>query len=160
MFTRSLATCGALFTFSCVSGDSFDLIKKFTVQEYIARAESIPSSTNTPKSFKIQTSFKINRAMSESKKYNLVVIGGGSAGLACALEARQLGLSVALVNYVKPSEFGSKWGLGGTCLNVGCIPKFFYHMTADQKRKNLMRRVMGLESPLSTLDWEKMSTGI
>ena len=59
--------------------------------------------------------------------FDLVVIGGGTAGLSCAFEAKKLGLNVAIVNYVSPTQFGTTWGIGGTCLNVGCIPKFFYH---------------------------------
>lgn len=42
--------------------------------------------------------------------FDLVVIGGGSAGMACAIEAKSLGLQVAIVNYVEPSPLGSKWG--------------------------------------------------
>ena len=30
-----------------------------------------------------------------------------------------------------PSTQGTKWGLGGTCVNVGCIPKKLFHMTAQ-----------------------------
>jgi dihydrolipoamide dehydrogenase len=45
--------------------------------------------------------------------YDVVVLGGGSGGYACALRAAQLGLSVALVERDK---------LGGTCLHRGCIP--------------------------------------
>ena len=59
--------------------------------------------------------------------YDLVVIGGGSGGLACAKEAAGLGARVALFDYVKPSPQGAKWGLGGTCVNVGCIPKKLCH---------------------------------
>jgi dihydrolipoamide dehydrogenase len=45
--------------------------------------------------------------------FDLVVLGAGSGGYACALRAAELGLSVALVE---------KGKLGGTCLHVGCIP--------------------------------------
>ena len=45
--------------------------------------------------------------------FDIVVLGAGSGGYACALRAAQLGLSVALVE---------KHRLGGTCLHVGCIP--------------------------------------
>jgi len=55
--------------------------------------------------------------------YDYVVIGGGSGGLASAKEAAELGAKVAIFDYVKPTSHGTKWGLGGTCVNVGCIPK-------------------------------------
>lgn len=45
--------------------------------------------------------------------YDLVILGGGSGGYACALRAAQLGLSVALIEQDK---------VGGTCLHYGCIP--------------------------------------
>ncbi len=46
-------------------------------------------------------------------EFDVVVLGAGSGGYACALRAAQLGLSVALVEKDK---------LGGTCLHAGCIP--------------------------------------
>src|SRR4051794_36493359 len=45
--------------------------------------------------------------------YDVVILGGGSGGYACALRSAELGLSVALVE---------KGRLGGTCLHQGCIP--------------------------------------
>ena len=45
--------------------------------------------------------------------FDIVILGGGSGGYACALRAAELGLSVALVE---------KGKLGGTCLHMGCIP--------------------------------------
>ncbi|GLG99058.1 Thioredoxin reductase 1, mitochondrial [Gryllus bimaculatus] len=70
------------------------------------------------------------KAKEQSSKYDLVVIGGGSGGLACAKEAAHLGAKVAVLDYVTPSPRGSKWGLGGTCVNVGCIPKKLMHHAA------------------------------
>nr|XP_023026181.1 thioredoxin reductase 1, mitochondrial isoform X1 [Leptinotarsa decemlineata] len=65
-----------------------------------------------------------------SYEYDLVVIGGGSGGLSAAKEATNLGAKVAVLDYVTPSPRGSKWGLGGTCVNVGCIPKKLMHQAA------------------------------
>src|SRR5579883_2028385 len=48
-----------------------------------------------------------------ARRYNLVVIGGGTAGLVCAAAAAGLGAQVALVE---------RDLLGGDCLNVGCVP--------------------------------------
>jgi len=50
--------------------------------------------------------------------YDLVVIGGGSGGMATAKEAASLGARVACLDFVKPSPHGTSWGLGGTCVNV------------------------------------------
>lgn len=62
--------------------------------------------------------------------FDLAVIGGGSGGLAAAKEAAMLGKKVTLFDFVKPSEAGTTWGLGGTCVNVGCIPKKLMHKAA------------------------------
>ena len=48
-----------------------------------------------------------------TKIYDLIVIGGGPAGYVAAIRAQQLGLSTLVIE---------KEHLGGTCLNVGCIP--------------------------------------
>ena len=62
--------------------------------------------------------------------FDLIVIGGGSGGLACSKAAAMLGAKVAVLDFVKPSPKGTSWGLGGTCVNVGCIPKKLMHQAA------------------------------
>ena len=42
----------------------------------------------------------------------------------------ELGARVAVLDFVKPSPAGTTWGLGGTCVNVGCIPKKLFHTAA------------------------------
>jgi dihydrolipoamide dehydrogenase len=62
--------------------------------------------------------------------YDLVILGGGSGGYACAFRAAELGLSVALIEKDK---------LGGTCLHRGCIPtKALLHAAevADSARES------------------------
>jgi dihydrolipoyl dehydrogenase len=61
--------------------------------------------------------------------FDVLILGAGSGGYACALRAAQLGLKVGLVE---------KGNLGGTCLHVGCIPtKALLHAAevADQTRE-------------------------
>ena len=67
---------------------------------------------------------------SYDKVYDLAVIGGGSGGLATAFEANEHGLDVIVIDYVEESLHKTKWGLGGTCVNVGCIPKKLMHQAA------------------------------
>ena len=62
--------------------------------------------------------------------YDLAVVGGGSGGMAAAKKAAELGQSVALFDFVKPSTQGTTWGFGGTCVNVGCVPKKLMHYAA------------------------------
>lgn len=65
-----------------------------------------------------------------SAHYDMLVIGGGSGGLSCSKRAAQLGKKVAVCDFVKPSPVGTTWKLGGTCVNVGCIPKKLMHQAA------------------------------
>ncbi|XP_069788699.1 thioredoxin reductase 2, tandem duplicate 2 isoform X2 [Narcine bancroftii] len=67
------------------------------------------------------------RGLTGKHDYDLLVIGGGSGGLACSKEAAQYDKKVAVLDYVEPSPKGTRWGLGGTCVNVGCIPKKLMH---------------------------------
>jgi dihydrolipoamide dehydrogenase len=55
-----------------------------------------------------------------SKKFDVVVIGGGPAGYVAAIRCAQLGLSTACIDKWLNKE--NKPVFGGTCLNVGCIP--------------------------------------
>ena len=49
-----------------------------------------------------------------AESYDVIVIGGGPGGYVCAIRAAQLGLRTACVE--------KRATLGGTCLNIGCIP--------------------------------------
>jgi dihydrolipoamide dehydrogenase len=53
-------------------------------------------------------------------QFDVIVIGGGPAGYICAIRAAQLGLKTACIDAFKGKD--GKQALGGTCLNVGCIP--------------------------------------
>ena len=61
---------------------------------------------------------------SKSMSYDVVVIGAGPGGYVCAFRAAQLGLKVALIE--------KRATLGGTCLNVGCIPSKALLHTSEQ----------------------------
>src|SRR6478735_8403500 len=76
-------------------------------------------------------------------QFDVVVLGAGSGGYACALRAAQLGLSVALVEKDK---------VGGTCLHVGCIPtKALLHAAevADAARES---EQFGVRATLDGID--------
>ena len=83
------------------------------------------------------------------EKFDLIVIGGGPGGYVCAIRAAQLGLKTACIE--------SRGTLGGTCLNVGCIPSKsllnsseFYH-----KAKNNFNN-LGIETSNIQLNLKKM----
>uniref|UniRef100_A0A4W5NV40 Thioredoxin reductase 3 n=1 Tax=Hucho hucho TaxID=62062 RepID=A0A4W5NV40_9TELE len=94
--------------------------------------------------------------------YDLIVIGGGSGGLACSKEAALLGKKVMVLDYVVPTPKGNTWGLGGTCVNVGCIPKKLMHQTALLGTSIQDARKFGWELPEETVkhNWETMKTAV
>lgn len=77
--------------------------------------------------------------------YDLIVLGGGSGGLASGKAAAAYGKKVAICDFVKPSTQGTVWGLGGTCVNVGCIPKKLFHTAALLKEGTEDSREFGFE---------------
>ena len=81
--------------------------------------------------------------MPEGNEFDVVILGAGSGGYACALRAAQLGLRVALVE---------KGKVGGTCLHVGCIPtKALLHAAevADAARES---EKFGVRASLEGID--------
>lgn len=90
-----------------------------------------------------------------AETYDLFVIGGGSGGLAAAKKAADLGKKVAVADYVDPSWQGTTWGLGGTCLNVGCIPKKLFHTAANHREHHSASVGLGWDTK-ATHNWETM----
>ncbi len=83
-----------------------------------------------------------------SEKFQAIVIGGGPGGYVCAIRLAQLGLKTACVE--------SRGSLGGTCLNVGCIPsKSLLNLSEEfHKAKNLSSK--GIEIGEIKLNLSKM----
>ncbi|KAL9645628.1 hypothetical protein ABK040_015844 [Willaertia magna] len=90
--------------------------------------------------------------LSHQFQYDLIVIGGGSGGLRLSKTAADLGAKVALLDYVKPSTQGSTWKLGGTCVNVGCIPKKQMHFAAEMGDKIREAFNYGWKLPFDEVD--------
>ena len=81
--------------------------------------------------------------------FDLVVIGGGPGGYVCAIRAAQLGLKTACVE--------SRGALGGTCLNVGCIPsKSLLNLSENYHKAKKDFNQQGIEIDGIKLNIEKM----
>lgn len=77
--------------------------------------------------------------------YDLAVVGAGSAGFSAAITASELGAKVALAG------FGT---IGGTCVNVGCVPsKFLIRAAETMHQAKAASRFAGLAGKVELLDW-------
>jgi dihydrolipoamide dehydrogenase len=90
-----------------------------------------------------------------SEQFDLVVIGGGPGGYVAAIRGAQLGMKTACIDMNSGKD--GKAALGGTCLNVGCIPskalldssKHFHHLQHDYADH-------GIEASEVSMDVDKM----
>ncbi len=83
------------------------------------------------------------------KIFDVIVIGGGPGGYVCAIRAAQLGLKTACVE--------SRGTLGGTCLNVGCIPsKSLLNLSENYNKARKDFNQQGIEISEIKLNIEKM----
>jgi len=78
---------------------------------------------------------------------DLVVVGGGPAGVAAALAGRRAGAEVVLI------ERGL---LGGTCVHAGCIPSAAYHTAASTLHDLRRAGALGVEVGAATLAWDRV----
>lgn len=80
--------------------------------------------------------------------YDFLVVGGGSGGLGAARRAASYGAKVAIVE---------KSYLGGTCVNVGCVPKkMMFNVAEILENAELGHEIGVLEKPVHTIDWSKL----
>jgi dihydrolipoamide dehydrogenase len=81
--------------------------------------------------------------------FDVIIIGGGPGGYVCAIRCAQLGLKTAVVE--------GRETLGGTCLNVGCIPsKALLHATHSLHEAEHNFAKMGLKGKSPSVDWDQM----
>ncbi len=81
------------------------------------------------------------------KHYDLIVIGGGSGGIATANRAASYGASCLLAEQDK---------LGGTCVNVGCIPKKVMWHAAHHAANFSKAREYGFDARIKGFDWQRL----
>ncbi|KJS44573.1 dihydrolipoyl dehydrogenase [Roseovarius sp. BRH_c41] len=81
--------------------------------------------------------------------YDVIIIGAGPGGYVCAIRCAQLGLKTAVVE--------GRATLGGTCLNVGCIPsKALLHASHMLHEAEHNFAAMGLKGKSPSVDWKQM----
>ncbi|MBT0958099.1 dihydrolipoyl dehydrogenase [Alphaproteobacteria bacterium KMM 3653] len=81
--------------------------------------------------------------------YDVIIIGSGPGGYVCAIRCAQLGLKTAVVE--------GRETLGGTCLNVGCIPsKALLHASHQLHEAEHNFAKMGLKGKSPSVDWAQM----
>ena len=86
----------------------------------------------------------------EAKKYDLIVLGAGPGGYVAAIRASQLGLKAAIIEKRKT--------LGGTCLNVGCIPtKALLDSSEKYYKIKEKMSVHGISIPEASVDIKKLA---
>ena len=83
-----------------------------------------------------------------SKKFEAVVIGGGPGGYVCAIRLAQLGIKTACIE--------SRGFLGGTCLNIGCIPSKNLLNFSENFYKAKSFSKLGIDIGKVKLDLDKM----
>ncbi|MEM7488321.1 MAG: dihydrolipoyl dehydrogenase [Pseudomonadota bacterium] len=82
-------------------------------------------------------------------QYDVIIIGSGPGGYVCAIRCAQLGLKTACVE--------GRETLGGTCLNVGCIPsKALLHASHQLHEAEHNFAKMGLKGKAPSVDWKQM----
>ena len=81
--------------------------------------------------------------------YDVIIIGSGPGGYVCAIKCAQLGLKTACIE--------GEDTLGGTCLNIGCIPsKALLHASELFEETNHNFSKLGIETGKTTVNWNKM----
>jgi len=84
------------------------------------------------------------------REYDVLVIGGGSGGCASAIRSTDLGKKVVLIEYRK------KDGIGGTCINRGCIPTKALLKSAEVYKTINEAKKFGVEVEGASLDMKKI----
>jgi len=133
-----------------------------TVPNVFINGKHLGGCTDT---FEAESSGKLDvmiNSAGHTYDYDIIVIGGGSGGLAASKEAKRLGKTVAVCDFVVPTPIGTKWGLGGTCVNVGCIPKKLMHQAGmlGGFAKDAIEFGWETSKEKASLDWNKMVEAI
>jgi mercuric reductase len=84
---------------------------------------------------------------SKSNKYELIIIGGGAAGFAAATRADELKIKTAIINIGLP--------MGGTCVNVGCVPTKYFLALGKELYSSQYSKFKAISSKHAAFDFKK-----
>lgn len=113
---------------------------------YIGEAGEVIEEETPAKPVKMEPT--VEKAEKKSEVVTVAVIGGGPGGYVAAIRAAQLGAKVTLIEKDK---------LGGTCLNVGCIPTKALLHSADVYMEAKNGAEIGINAEV-TVDWQKVQS--
>ena len=85
------------------------------------------------------------------KKYDIAIIGGGAGGFAAAIRAHELGAKAVMIN--------SRLPLGGTCVNVGCVPSKALLYAGEILHMATHHGVDGIELGVKQFDFKRVIAG-
>jgi mercuric reductase len=82
------------------------------------------------------------------KKFNLIIIGGGAGAFAAAIRANELKAKTAIINAGLP--------IGGTCVNVGCVPSKILLWAGELLHQTKHHSIPGIELEVKKFDFQKV----
>lgn len=118
---------------------------QFTIDESQIGVDEIVTTINgTPK-------FRVSESRDDAVSgfdYDLIIIGGGSAAFSAATQASELGKTSLLINGGLP--------MGGTCVNIGCVPSKFLIRAAESLHRSTKSHFSGIQQATPELDFEAL----
>ena len=126
------------------------LIKKVQAVGYNAELNSGELDyeiLHNPELDKKQLPAALTTSKSHNKPLKIIIIGSGSAAFAAALEAKDLGAQVTMI------EAGT---IGGTCVNVGCVPSKIMIRAAQMAHQQAHHPFSGIETNVPNIDRAKL----
>ena len=116
--------------------------------ENIISASNIADIINSVGHYKVDSIEEVVDNSRQNTKQHLVIIGGGSAAFAAAIQAKEFGIKTTMIN--------DGLQIGGTCVNVGCVPSKYLIRAAETLHKANNDPYDGIVSSAEVLDFEKI----
>jgi len=121
--------------------------KEITKEKFIRAVKKVGYKVNQIKSIKVSSPKLDFVEKSANNDFDLLVIGGGSAGFAAAIKASELGYQVGLIN---------NGTIGGTCVNTGCVPSKVLIRAVERFHNAGLKNFNGVITKAKKLNWEQV----